>query len=241
MLTLDSLQTRLSQLDSSDALRYLFADWSYDVDFSPVFLGQATKADERAHEHLAAQPEIVARSGEFEIIYAPLKEFQKRGIGAQRLVISRLLSTNPFALWIFSDEECRHWHFVNVKRGGKTVKRGDVVKTRHVLRRISVTSGRKPGRTICERLSKLDLQGISPSLFGLGALEIQAAHDAAFDVEAVTASFYKGYRRVVRELQMTLRKQHNNAEWAHALSLQTLNRMMFLRFITTDFYQGFDS
>ena len=233
MLTLDSLQARLSQIDSTDALRQLFADWSYEVDFSPVFLGQATKSDEKAQEALAAEPEIVARSGAFEIIYAPLHDWSK-AIGNERLVISRLLSDHPFALWIFSDESATKWHLVNIKRGGKEVEQAGTIKRRHVLRRISLSRGRKPGRTICERLFRLDIAVISPSLFGVSEFQLQAVHDAAFDVESVTAAFYKGYRSVLKQLQERLKaesKAGKDVVWAHAQALQTLNRLMFLRFL----------
>ena len=84
---------------------------------------------------------------------------------------------------------------------------------------------------ICGRRAPLDCAALSATLFGISSLQIQAAHDAAFDVESVTAAFYVGYRQIARQLQSLLRKQHKDSEWAHALALQTLNRMMFLRFL----------
>lgn len=232
--TLKILQDRLSRLASTDDLRQLFADWSYEVDFGrDIFLKQATKADERAQESLFSEPEILARAGDFEIIYAQLKDWNK-ALGSERLVISRLLNDHPFALWIFSDESNTKWHFVNVKRSGKETEIAGNTKRRHVLRRISLARGRKVGRTICERLARLDVATIDPSLFGVSAFQIQAVHDAAFDVESVTAAFYKSYRVVLKGLQERLKsetKAKKDIVWAHAQALQTLNRLMFLRFL----------
>lgn len=227
MLSLDALQARLSRLDSTDALRQLFADWSYEVDFgSDIFLGQATKADERAQESLAKEPEIIARAGEFEIIYAPLKDWQ-RAIGAERLVISQLLNDHPFALWIFSDESATKWHWVNVKRGAG---KGAAAMSRHVLRRFSFQKGETAGRTSIEQVRHIDVAAL-PVLPGRTpeALEIQARHDAAFDVEAVTLGFFRDYKMVFEsvEKKVKIKDEGKRRLWTQRL----FNRLMFLRFL----------
>ena len=227
----ETLQNRLSKLQSADDLRALFADLSYDADFSPVFLPSETKGDFAASEALAAPPQILSQSGDFKIIYAPLLDW-KRALSSERLVISRLQNNFPRALWVFSDEAGQNWHLVNVKTAGKDVERdGVVIKRRSILRRISLQNGRRPGRTICERLLRLDLAQISPSLFGVTDLQIQAAHDAAFDVEGITATFFRGYRSVLGSLQKTLTPHFGDRQTAHEAALQTLNRLMFLRFL----------
>jgi hypothetical protein len=228
------LQTRLSELDSLHSLRSLFADWNYDYDSDEAMILGEFKTDEFARQSVVGDPQIIARSNEFRVIYAKLAEWNK-AIGSERLVISRLLNAYPFALWVFSDESQTRWHFVNVKRGGKEIEKdgatGKEIKRRHVLRRISLVKGRKPGRTICERLARLNLRQISPTLFGISELQIQASHDAAFDVESITQTFYEGYKQVARALLRHLNKESKNAEWAHEQALQTLNRLMFLRFV----------
>ena len=227
MIDLSSLQTRLSKLDSLHELRTLFADWSYEADFSPVFLGLATKADEAAQEALAQEPEIIARAGEFEIIYAPLKEFERKAIGAERLVISRLLKDHEFALWIFSNEDKTKWHFVNVKRGAGD---GQNAMARHVLRRFSFVRGEIAGRTSVERLQKIDLAGLSV-LPGIAPsyLEVQTRHDEAFDVEAVTRDFFRDYKIVFEkvESQVKIAESSTRRLWTQRL----FNRLMFLRFL----------
>lgn len=55
MISLDSLQSRLSQLDSLHELRTLFADFGYEADFDEVFLPNNTKADEAAQTFLQKQ------------------------------------------------------------------------------------------------------------------------------------------------------------------------------------------
>jgi type I restriction-modification system DNA methylase subunit len=235
MLNLDSLQTRLSKLNSTEALRALFADWSYEVDFAPVYLPQATKADEKAREHLAEDPEILARAGEFEIIYAPLRDW-KGAIGAQRLVISRLLSTHPFALWIFSDKSEKTWHFVNVKRGAG---KGQAAMSRHILRRFSFRTGDTPGRTSVEQLQNIDLAALA-TLPGMAppVLAVQARHDAAFDVEAVTRSFFKDYKLVFEavEAKVNIRDESERRLWTQRL----FNRLMFLRFLEKKGWLAYD-
>jgi type I restriction-modification system DNA methylase subunit len=226
MLTLDALQAQLSKLNSADELRQLFADWSYEADFSPVFLPQATKADERAQESLAGDPEVLARSGEFEILYAPLRDWN-RSLSAQRLIISRLLNDHPFALWVFSDEATRKWHFVNVKRGAG---KGKAAMSRHILRRFSFSYGERPGRTSLEQLQKIDLAQLT-TLPGMTpqTLEVQARHDAAFDVEAVTRNFFRDYKAVFEgvEAKVKIRDENKRRLWTQRL----FNRLMFLRFL----------
>ena len=227
MIDPSSLQTRLSNLDSLHELRTLFADFGYEADFTPVFLNFATKADEAAQEALAQEPEIVARAGEFEIIYAPLREFDKRAISAERLVISRLLSNHPFALWIFSNEDKTKWHFVNVKRGAGD---GQNAMARHVLRRFAFVRGEIAGRTSIERLQKIDLEslavlpGIAPSY-----LEVQKRHDEAFDVEAVTRDFFRDYKIVFEKVESHVKISDSSTRrlWTQRL----FNRLMFLRFL----------
>jgi hypothetical protein len=34
-------------------------------------------------------------------------------------VVNRLLREHPYALFIFSDRDQKHWHLVNVKDGGR--------------------------------------------------------------------------------------------------------------------------
>jgi len=58
--------------------------------------------------------------GAFDVIYARLSAEQHgRGfplsLTAERLVVNQLLKDHPYALFVFSDVEERHWHLVNVR------------------------------------------------------------------------------------------------------------------------------
>ncbi len=228
MLNLSTLQTQLSRLHSPDALRELFANWSYEADFAPVYLGSATKGDEAAQNALADEPQILARAGEFEIIYAPLKDWQ-RAIGGERLVISRLLNDHPFALWIFSDQAGQNWHFVNVKRGAG---KGKAAMSRHVLRRFSFERGQLPGRTSLEQLLKIDVApiGVLPGM-APAALAVQARHDEAFDVEAVTRNFFRDYKLVFEQVEAKVIQSLPDDNAARLWTQRLFNRLMFLRFL----------
>ena len=65
----------------------------------------------------------------------------------------------------------------------------------------------------------------------LSPLPIQARHDEAFNVEAITARFFEDYKAVFQKLQDLLTEQTNDPGWAHDYALQFLNRCMFLYFI----------
>ena len=77
----------------------------------------------------------------------------------------------------------------------------------------------------------LDLASIAPNFEALSSLPIQARHDEAFNVEAVTARFFDHYKAVFQSLQDDLTSQTNNQRWPHDYALQFLNRCMFLYFI----------
>jgi type I restriction-modification system DNA methylase subunit len=87
----------------------------------------------------------------------------------------------------------------------------------------------------------LDLESISPDLFGLSPLAIQERHDEAFDVEAVTRQFFEEYKGVFNILQNDLGRQTKDREWAHDYALQLLNRCMFLYFVQRKSWLGKDT
>ena len=103
--------------------------------------------------------------------------------GFQRPVVNQLLRDHPYALFVFSNESQSAWHFLNVKYD-------EHAERRRLTRRITVRPG-EGLRTAAERMALLDLQAISPDLFGLSPMLIQQHHDEAFDVEKVTKDFYE--------------------------------------------------
>ncbi|MDQ2888081.1 MAG: hypothetical protein M3Y39_18580, partial [Chloroflexota bacterium] len=183
--------------------------------------------DEKSRElvYPNEQPRILATggNGDFKIIYIRLRASLSRV--NERTLIAKLLPNNLYALFIFSDAQQQQWHFVNVKdKEGKSD-----VKSR-LLRRITV--GREEQlRTATERIAMLDLSTLNHDIATLSPLDIQDLFDQAFDVEAVTRTFFRDYRICFDILQKDLYKQSGDETWAHDYALQLLNRCMFLYFI----------
>ncbi|MFL5658631.1 MAG: Eco57I restriction-modification methylase domain-containing protein [Ktedonobacteraceae bacterium] len=71
-------------------------------------------------------------------------------------------------------------------------------------------------------------------------MDIRQLHEEAFDVEAVTKRFFEEYKVLFRILEIDLRKQTDDAAWAHDYALQFLNRCMFLYFIQRKGWLGGD-
>ena len=172
-----------------------------------------------ATKALAEDPILLASGGEdFHVIYARLSS-EALLAGLERLVITQLLKDHPYALFIFSNSNQERWHFVNVKQ-----------EKQQVLRRITVAPGEKL-RTATERLSLLDLQGISADLEKLTPLEIQERHDEAFDVEAVTERFFQQYRLVFGQVENLIKPTLTNNAATRLFAQKLFNRLMFIVFI----------
>ena len=151
---------------------------------------------------LANDPILLATGGTdaaFHVIYTHLNS-DRLLLTTERRIISQLLNDHPYALFIFSNNEQSHWHFVNVKYDT------DDPKKRRLFRRITISPYEKL-RTASERIAMLDLARISPLLATIPPLEIQTSHEKSFDVEAVTNQFFKDYKSVFQNLQHDLAAQ----------------------------------
>ncbi len=217
--------TLLRQLSSKqrgggvDALKTLFlTELNYERE------NKVLSVEEAVTKYLDEDPLLFASGadGEFHIIYLHLNT-KYLSLSAERTIVTKLLSNHLYALFIFSDRDQSYWHFLNVKNEPGNAKR-------RVFRRITIGPDERL-RTATERLALLDLKQLDPRLFGLSALDIQNAHDMAFDVEAVTTHFFNDYKRLFRIFQKDLYSQTNDLAWAHDYALQFLNRCMFLYFI----------
>lgn len=189
--------------------------------------------DEKSRELVHENPRIIATGGDgdFAIIYIRLRG--SLSLGHERTLISRLLQNKLYALFVFSDKEQRRWHFVNVKEGEGEAKR-------RLFRRITI-GPEEQLRTAIERIAMLDLSTLSDDIASLSALTIQDTFDRAFDVEAVTRTFFRDYRMTFDILQKDLYKQTSDENWAHDYALQLLNRCMFLYFIQRKRWLGNDT
>jgi len=172
----------LQNLRSLDSLKTLFWDaLNYECENKPL---SPRKWPDGVRQFLAEDPVLFASGGtgnDFHVVYGRLDSSSLRR-GMERPVVNQLLQDHPYALFIFSNWDYSAWHFLNVKYDAQTEKR-------RLVRRIAVRAG-EGLRTAAERMALLDLQTMSPDLFGLSPLLIQEHHDDAFDVEKVTKDFY---------------------------------------------------
>lgn len=174
----------LQNLRDLDGLKKLFwEELNYERENKP--LSTRGWKPESAHDTLAEDPILFASGGAdsaFHIIYTRLAG-DSLARGQERPIVNQLLRDHPYALFVFSNKKQSLWHFLNVKYD-------DALEKRRLVRRITVRSG-DGLRTAAERMALLDLQGISPDLFGLSPLMVQQRHDEAFNVEKVTKDFYE--------------------------------------------------
>jgi len=219
----------IRKLSGLEPLKQLFwSELNYDQINQPLSRQGWSQA---AKEALAENPVLFAGSGDFHVIYARLHSPGKLHITDERAVITRLLNEHPYALFVFSDATQVNWHFVNVKLAKPAEDEDNRdTKLRRLFRRISIGPQDRL-RTASERIAMLDAAGITPTLFGLSPLDIQKEHDKAFDVEAITETFFKEYTEVFKALQKDLKRQSHDSTWAHDCALQFLNRVMFLYFV----------
>ena len=190
---------------------------------------------------LVGPPLLMARHGSpdnaFDVVYAKLSPAQRGrvfplSITAERMVVNQLLQDHPTALFVFSDEQEKHWHLVNVRYDRDA-------RSRRIFRRIAIGPHERL-RTAAERVALLDLEAMPRNLLGLSPLAIQQRHDEAFNVEAVTDEFFQGHQQVFDRLQEDLRAQSGDRRWAHDYALQFLNRLMFLYYVQCKRWLGDD-
>ena len=166
-----------------DALKRLFwMELNYNRENRPL---SERGFPDSVRDTLAETPLLLASDGiggDFHIIYNRLKS-QNLSRDLERPLVNQILKEHPYVLLVFSNESQTRWHFLNVKYDSD-------IKKRRLFRRITVCPN-EGLRTAAERIAMLDLEAISPNLFGLSPLTIQARHDEAFDVERVTKEFYK--------------------------------------------------
>jgi hypothetical protein len=203
-LNYDRVNQPLSDRDWSDAPRAALAD-------TPLLLARYQSA-----------------SGAFDIIF--IKLAAKGGswvfplsLSAERQVIGQLLHDHPYALFVFSEPSEKHWHFVNVRPDREKT-------TRRIQRRIAVGPNERL-RTAAERMALLDIAAIpGGDLFGLSPLAIQAQHDQAFNVEAVTQKFFEEYHRVFDRVEGRI-IGFADADRKRLFTQRLFNRLMFIAFI----------
>lgn len=217
----EEVHTRLCSLASLSDLRRLFVDTlNYNYANAP---GPMSSLPSSLQEHIGDLRLIASHNG-FSIFYARLDSLSR---SLERAILQRLWTSDFCGLFVFSDSSQQVWEFANAKYVGQR---------RRVLRRI-VVSAEERLRTAAEQIALLDITNIATPT----ALAIQAEHDRAFDVEAVTRKFFNDYCRVFGILwREHLFPRTNDPVWAHDFALQLLNRLMFLYFIQRKRWLGND-
>ncbi len=122
----------LQKLHSLEALKKLF--WShlnYDRESKPL---SRRGWNDRISKQVLDDPLLLATGGkDFRVIYTQLKsEYLSRQ--QEREVVNSLLQDNPYALFIFSNQQQSQWRFLNVKYDETPDKR-------KLFRRITVSEG----------------------------------------------------------------------------------------------------
>ena len=220
-------------------------DWLKELFWSALNYTKENRSlprPDQLNDILAEPSLLLAEDNGFQIIYSRLASERLR-LTDERAVINRLRREHPYALFLFSNAGQSRWHFVNVKMATDTSPTSDGKRKRYLLRRIAI-GPEEQLRTASERIAMLDVGPDATWLQQLGhspsALEIQARHDEAFDVEAVTTGFFDGYTWIFGELQSHLFRETHDKVWAHDYALQFLNRLMFLYFIQRKRWLGDD-
>jgi hypothetical protein len=180
---------------------------------------------------LAEMPELFAtagREGRFAVIRVRLATSGKLSLMAERKIMERLRDPYPYALYVFSDAEERLWHFVNAPHGERVANKQ--------YRRIVVGPGEglRTATEHTEQISMLSTDDLADKVGkdpeDLSPLEIQAAHDDAFDVEAVTREFFREYRRIFEEVEARVTGIEGK-EHIRFFVQRLFNRLMFIAFV----------
>jgi methylase of polypeptide subunit release factors len=183
---------------------------------------------------LAEDPLLLAAGGagqDFHVIYSRL-DSDKLLLGSQRPVVTKLLREHPYSLFVFSNADRSRWHFVNVKYE-------ETVERRRLFRRITVGRGEHL-RTASERVNMLDLESISPELFGLSPLAVQARHDAAFDVQPLSDEFFTQYAAIFAQVEGAVSGIADKERRRYFVQ-RLFNRLMFVAFIQKKGWLEFES
>jgi hypothetical protein len=230
----EKVQRSLEGLDGEEALRRLLErELGYDYEGGRIS-ADGLPAD--VEEELAADPALVAstaRDGRFTVIHVRLNSAGKLSLTTERKIMERLKKSYPYSLYVFSDAEDRLWHFVNAPLDPEAQAPGNL-SGRKQYRRIVVGPG-ESFRTATERISLLTVDDLAEKSRQepeeLAPLAVHAAHEEAFDVEAVTKEFFREYRRVFESVEESVTGIGDDEERRRYFVQRLFNRLMFVAFV----------
>ena len=223
----------LIQLDGERSLRRLLERvLGYDYEGGLISTDELPAGTE---EEVASDPTLIAstaRDGRFTVIHTRLNTPGKLSLTTERRIMERLKKSYPYSLFIFSDAEDKLWHFVNAPLDPEAQAPGHL-SGRKQYRRVVVGPGER-FRTATERISLLSVEDLSEKSGeepeDLAPLAIHAAHDEAFDVEAVTKEFFREYRRVFESVEASIVGLEGEERRRYFVQ-RLFNRLMFVAFI----------
>ena len=219
-----AIQAALQRLDGIDSARDLFCNVLH-YDYASEALPTAGWTDpERACLASESDPSLLAEQNGFRVVYLRLSG--ERLLRTQeRPPVQRLLKQDPSfrGLILTSDADWREWHLINVRIDDEVGASG-----KFILRRMHV-SPQSNMRTVVERLALVDADAIGEEA---SAVEIQTAHDEAFDVEAVTREFFRQYTAAFETVEAAVRGfAQGEADRRRLFVQQLFNRLMFVAFV----------
>lgn len=238
----EKVQRVLEGLDGEEALRRLLErELGYDYEGGLISTDDLPVGVE---EEIASDPTLIAstaRDGRFTVIHTRLNTPGKLSLTTERRIMERLKKSYPYSLFVFSDAGDKLWHFVNAPLDPEAQAPGHL-SGRKQYRRVVVGPGER-FRTATERISLLsvddlaDKSGQEPE--DLAPLAVHAAHDEAFDVEAVTKEFFREYRRVFESVEESVTGLGEDEERKRYFVQRLFNRLMFVAFIEKKGWMSF--
>ena len=166
---------------------------------------------------------IIAGYSDFEVILCTLDRLLKT---SERPIAQQVVNRYFHSLIVFTDTEHSEWHLCNLKHIEK-----DRAEEQEIARRIRpfrrmVVGETERYRTTSEQLLKTVTES------GDSGLDLHMKMDAAFDVEAVSRSFYKDFVSYYKQFRDLL-KQKNDLpqERADILTQTIFNRLLFLYYV----------
>lgn len=220
----EDVKNRLQKLTSLGNARDLFSYLNYE----PVTAGALPRRDwpDDVRGALAGDPTVIARHGDFHIIYSKFAARQLER-GKERQIVERLSRDHRYALFLFSNDDESDWHFVNIKYD-------DDATRRRVIRRFAVGPDERIGDrlyTVSQRLGKVALGDDELRRLERAPLEVQRRYDEAFDVEAVTKEFFRRYKEIFESVEESIAGFGQDTERRRLFTQRLFNRLMFIAFI----------
>ena len=166
---------------------------------------------------------IIAGYSDFEVILCTLDRLLKT---SERPIAQQVMNRYFHSLIVFTDPEHSEWHLCNLKHIEK-----DRAEEQEIARRIRpfrrmVVSETERYRTTSEQLLKTVTES------GDSGLDLHMKMDAAFDVEAVSRSFYHDFVSYYKQFRDLLKQKNDlSQERADTLTQIIFNRLLFLYYV----------